>query len=185
MAATWTPLGDRSVRSVQALTEAPPAPTDASEGVGMVIDFVGAVAVWLDAGDGYTITADAGQVDILFHDAGLWGFAPELSLPVPPGSAGKRRVLLGSGSLNLGSQVGTSRLPLANFTDDDATANRCLLSGGAGGEPVWGACPGGGAPTTAGYWTTVADAGLSVEVSSLGAGGLAFGSISVTIIAGE
>jgi len=95
MAATWDPMGDRSVRSVQALTEAPPAPTDASEGVGMVIDFIGAVAIWLDAGDGYTITADAGQVDILFHDAGLWGFAPELSLPVPPGSAGKRRVLLG------------------------------------------------------------------------------------------
>ncbi len=95
MAATWELLGPRSVRTIQALTEAPPGPTDASEGVGMVIDFLGAVAFWLDAGDGYTIAADVGQVDIVFHDAGLWGFAPELALPVPPGSAGKRRVLLG------------------------------------------------------------------------------------------
>jgi hypothetical protein len=35
----------------------------------------------------------------------------------------------------------TGRLPLNELTDDDTTANRCLLSGGAGGEPAYGACP--------------------------------------------
>lgn len=94
--ATWQELGDRSVRSIQALTETPPGPTDAHEGIGMVLDSIGAVSFWLDAGDGQTITGDAGQVDIYAHDAGLWGVAPSLMLPVPKGSSGKRRVLLGT-----------------------------------------------------------------------------------------
>jgi hypothetical protein len=32
------------------------------------------------------------------------------------------------------------RLPLAKFTDDDTNANYCLVSGGAGGEPVYVPC---------------------------------------------
>lgn len=60
----------------------------------MVLDSVGAIAFYLDAGDGYTITADTGQVDIYVHDGGLWAKAPALSLPVPTGSSGKRRVHL-------------------------------------------------------------------------------------------
>jgi hypothetical protein len=93
--ATWDQLGNRSVRSVQGLTEAPPAALDSSEGVGLVVDSVRGISFWLDAGAGYTITADSGQVDIYFHDADLWGIAPDLVLKVPVGSAGKRRVLLG------------------------------------------------------------------------------------------
>ena len=95
MAATWEALGQRSVRSVQALTEPGPAPTDASEGVGLIIDSVAGVAFYLDAGDGYTLTGDGGQVDVYIHDAGLWAAAPDLTMLVPTGSSGKRRVLLG------------------------------------------------------------------------------------------
>lgn len=94
--ATWTQLGVRSIRSVQALTETPPAALDASEGVGIVLDSLGALTFWLDAGDGQTITADSGQVDLYTHDADLWGYAPALTLFVPVGSAGKRRVQLGT-----------------------------------------------------------------------------------------
>lgn len=100
MAATWTALGNRSVRSVQALTESPPAALDASADVGLVLDSIRGISFWLDAGDGYTITADAGKVDIYFHDADLWGYAPTLSLAVPVGSSGKRRVLLGMVPIN-------------------------------------------------------------------------------------
>jgi hypothetical protein len=32
-------------------------------------------------------------------------------------------------------------IPLACIEDDDATANECLLSGGAGGAAAWGTCP--------------------------------------------
>jgi hypothetical protein len=96
MAATWTQLNARSVRSVQALTETPPAPTDASAGVGMVLDSLGAITFWLDAGAGETITADQGVVDIYTHDADLWGYAPALTLVVPMGSSGKRRIQLGT-----------------------------------------------------------------------------------------
>lgn len=94
--ATWTPLDARSVRSVQSLTETPPAPTDANEDIGMVLDSLGAITFWLDAGAGETITADSGQVDIYTHDAALWGYAPALTLVVPMGSSGKRRVQLGT-----------------------------------------------------------------------------------------
>jgi hypothetical protein len=62
----------------------------------MVVDSIPSISFWLDAGDGYTITTDEGMVDIFIHDVGLWGKAPDLSLPVPPGSAGQRRVLLGT-----------------------------------------------------------------------------------------
>ncbi|MBK9446188.1 MAG: hypothetical protein IPO00_08870 [Betaproteobacteria bacterium] len=55
--ATWTQLGVRSIRSVQALTETPPAALDASEGVGIVLDSLGALTFWLDAGDGQATTA--------------------------------------------------------------------------------------------------------------------------------
>lgn len=96
--ATWAPIDGlpRSVRSIQALTEAPPATTDASEGVGVVLDSLGGLIVWLDAGDGHTITGEAGSVDVYIHDAGLWGYAPLLSFRVPAGSSGKRRVQLGT-----------------------------------------------------------------------------------------
>ena len=117
MAATWEQLDDRSVRSIQALTETPPGPTDASEGVGMVLDGVGAIAFWLDAGDGHTITADAGQLDIYVQDAGLWGKAPLLALPVPTGSAGKRRVHLAT------KQIVNPRGTLAFFTNGISASN--------------------------------------------------------------
>ena len=89
-------MGERSVRSVQALTEAPPGVLDAAAGVGMVLDSIGAITFWLDAGLGETITGDTGQVDIYTHDADLWGYAPALTLFVPTGSSGKRRVQLGT-----------------------------------------------------------------------------------------
>lgn len=41
-------------------------------------------------------------------------------------------------SVALGSDV-SGTLPLANITDS-GTASQCLLSGGAGGDPAWGAC---------------------------------------------
>lgn len=43
--------------------------------------------------------------------------------------------------------TGAGLLPLAKITDD-ATASRCLLSGGGGGDPGWGVCPGGGGTIT-------------------------------------
>jgi hypothetical protein len=100
MAATWDVIvgHQRSVRSLQALTEAPPGPLDASEGVGFVIDEVGTVTFYIDAGDGHTITADVGEVEVHVHDVGLWAFAPDMTLAVPAGSAGKRRVVLGTRS---------------------------------------------------------------------------------------
>ena len=96
--ASWSPIdgAPRSVRTVQALTETPPGPLDTAEGIGLVLDEVGVISFYLDAGDGYTLTSEAGSVDIHVHDAGLWAFCPELSLSVPLGSAGKRRVLLGT-----------------------------------------------------------------------------------------
>lgn len=36
---------------MQALTETPPAPLDPNAGVGMVLDGLGAITFWLDAGD--------------------------------------------------------------------------------------------------------------------------------------
>jgi len=100
MAATWVPFDVgpgqpvRSLRSVQALTETPPGPTDAPDDIGMALDSIGAIAFYLDAGSGFTISADVGQVDIFVHDGGLWAKAPALALPVPAGSSGKRRVHL-------------------------------------------------------------------------------------------
>jgi hypothetical protein len=96
VAATWTSLGVRSVRSQQAATEAGPAPTDASGGIGLSLTEVAGITFWLDAGEGQTISADVGQVDVYQHDGGLWGDAPLLVLPVPPGSATRRRVQLGT-----------------------------------------------------------------------------------------
>ena len=40
-------------------------------------------------------------------------------------------------------------LPLANLTDDDVTANKCMVSGGAGGDPNFATCPGGGSTVNA------------------------------------
>lgn len=75
------------------------------------------------------------------------------------------------------SQPGFSNLSgslaLAQLTDS-GTSGLCLLSGGGAGDPAWTTCPsgGGGAPTTAGYWTKTADATLSNEqdMSALGTG---------------
>jgi len=66
----------------------------------------------------------------------------------------------------------SGRAALNQITDNDTTANLCMVSGGAGGEPNYTTCPGGGAPTTAGYWTKTGDAGLSNEqdMSALGSG---------------
>ena len=96
MSATWELIGERSVRSVQALTETPPGPLDASAGIGFVLDEIGTITVYLDAGDGHTITGDVGQVDVYVHDVGLLAYEPDASMPVPAGSAGRRRVVLGA-----------------------------------------------------------------------------------------
>lgn len=90
--AVWTLIGLRSVSSVQAGTEAAPvASTD-----GMLLDAVAALTVWLDAGQGQTITSDLGQADIYVYDNGAWGVAPFLVLQVPPNATGKQRVQLGT-----------------------------------------------------------------------------------------
>lgn len=98
MAATWDPIAGeaRSVRSIQALTETPPATLDPSAGIGFVMDEVGQVTFYLDAGDGETITGEGGKVDVYVHDCGLWAYDPDQALIVPPGSLGKRRVVLGT-----------------------------------------------------------------------------------------
>lgn len=95
MAATWTLLGSFSVTSTQAATEA--APTLSTDGLS--IDGVMALTVWLDAGSGQTISNDVGQCDIYIYDNAVWGIAPAIVLQVPPGSTGKRRVQLGSVSI--------------------------------------------------------------------------------------
>jgi hypothetical protein len=45
-------------------------------------------------------------------------------------------------------------LPLVNLTDDDATADLCLVSGGAGGDPNYKACPAGSETNTLSTVTT-------------------------------
>lgn len=40
------------------------------------------------------------------------------------------------------AEVEIGSLPLKNLTDNDATSGQCLLSGGAGGNPAYGTCPG-------------------------------------------
>jgi len=91
MAASWTYTG-RSARSVQAATEA--APTLATDGLSLI--GVRGVTVWVDAGVGQTITSDAGQIDMYVYDPASWGLAPNLVMPIPPGSTGQRRVQLGT-----------------------------------------------------------------------------------------
>jgi hypothetical protein len=90
--ASWTVIASRSVRSVQAKTE--DAPADARDGLNL--DGVASVSFWLDAGEGETISADAGQFDVYAYDSGVWGLSPLLVLAVPPGAAGQRRVQLGT-----------------------------------------------------------------------------------------
>lgn len=96
MAATWTLLDAVSVTSTQIATES--APTLSTDG--MPLNGVMALTVWLDAGAGQTITSDAGQADIYVFDNALWGLAPSIVLSVPPGSSGKRRVQLGTVSVD-------------------------------------------------------------------------------------
>jgi hypothetical protein len=62
----------------------------------MDLSSLAAVTFWLDAGEGETITADTGQVDIYVYDHDLWGAALLLTLAVPPGATGLRRVQLGT-----------------------------------------------------------------------------------------
>ena len=90
MAATWTLLGKRSIKSTQAATEA--APSLPAEG--MDLTGVGAVTFRLEADVGQTINADVGQVDIYTYDEGGWAEAPGISIQVPAGSSGARRVTL-------------------------------------------------------------------------------------------
>ena len=92
MAAVWTGIGERSVRGVMAATEVAPS----GDADGMSLDGVAAISVWLEADLGETISADSGQVDIYVRDLNVWGIAPAVPLPIPPGSSGQRRVLLGS-----------------------------------------------------------------------------------------
>jgi hypothetical protein len=91
MAATWAPIPgcSRSVTSTQAKTEA--APTASTDGQDLTS--IAALTFWLDAGEGQTITADAGQVDIYLRD-GEWGLSPGNKIQIPTGSAGQRRVQL-------------------------------------------------------------------------------------------
>jgi hypothetical protein len=96
MAAAWSPLAgaSRSVRSVQATTEA--APVSADDGLNL--DVISAVTISLDAGPGETITGDVGQADVYRYDdaVAIWEIVPQLVFPVPPGASGKRRVSLGT-----------------------------------------------------------------------------------------
>lgn len=59
----------------------------------------------------------------------------------------------------------SGRAALNQITDNDTTANLCLVSGGAGGEPNYITCPGGGggAPVDGEYVTYSANATLSAE----------------------
>jgi hypothetical protein len=109
------------------------------------------------------------------------GQIPALAYLPVAGAAASANAVNGA-VVSLATNV-TGRLPLANLTDNDTTANLCLVSGGAGGEPNYATCPGGGggAPTTATYWTSSADAGLSAEVNL---GGLTSGLLKHTVAAG-
>lgn len=123
MAATWTLVngGPFSTLSVQIGTES--APTLSTEG--MNLDGVMALTVWLDAGSGQTITADVGQADIYVYDNAIWGLAPAIVLSVPPGSSGKRRIQLGT--LTVDNQRGRLAPILNGVTVSGATATVEIL----------------------------------------------------------
>ena len=90
MAATWEAIGSRSVKSAQAATEA--APTDEADGMSLV--GVAAITFRLEADEGQTIGADTGQVDVYLYDAGAWAESPAITIQVPAGSLGARRINL-------------------------------------------------------------------------------------------
>jgi hypothetical protein len=121
MGATWLPLDSISVQSVQAGTEA--RPTAAADG--MPLAAVIAVTVWLDAGQGQTITSDAGQADWYVYDNGAWGLAALEPLAVPPHAAGERRVSLGT--VPIGNQRGRLAPILNGVTLSGATATLDIL----------------------------------------------------------
>jgi hypothetical protein len=57
---------------------------------------VAGITFWLDAGEGELITGETGQIDIYIYDNDVWGVALLLTLGVPPGATGLRRVQLGT-----------------------------------------------------------------------------------------
>ena len=92
MAAVWTQIAHRSASGVMAATET--APSAATDGVNLTS--VGGLTFYLEADEGQTINADTGQLDLYVFDFGSWKLAPALTLPIPPNSAGNRRILVGS-----------------------------------------------------------------------------------------
>src|SRR5262245_41489887 len=69
-------------------------------------------------------------------------------------------------------------VPLAQLADDDATANKCLVSGGSGGPPSSQTCPGGGSPAFSAI-TTGTNTGAAMTVGT-GASMAASGSGTIT-----
>lgn len=72
-------------------------------------------------------------------------FATSPSFTTPNLGTPSGAVLTNATGLPLSTGV-TGTLPLANLYDD-ATGSKCLLSGGAGGDPTWGSCSAGSGVT--------------------------------------
>jgi hypothetical protein len=132
-----------------------------------------------------TALSTAGAANQFWKNGNVWGQPAftdisgtatdaQISGPyLPRGGAAASANAVNGAVVSLATNI-TGRLPLANLTDDDTTANLCLVSGGAGGEPSYATCPGGGggAPTTAKYLLQTADGALAnaQAMGALGSG---------------
>lgn len=127
-----------------------------------------------NGGTGVTTFSEAGRVVFSTGATTLAG----LATPAPASTPAYLQYTSGStpgwAKVRLADGV-TGNLPLANLTDD-GTASKCLLSGGAGGDPAWGTCASSSLIDVQYYtsgsnnWTKPANA-KTVHVWCIGGGG--------------
>ncbi|HLC28314.1 MAG TPA: hypothetical protein VJL07_02590 [Dehalococcoidia bacterium] len=104
-------------------------------------------SLFIDPDDGCLYRCDGVQVScpgtgLACSDCVALGAETSGNYADSTGEGGPAVGLACSACVDLGAEISGS-LPLANLTDD-ATSSKCLLSGGGGGDPAWGTCPGGG-----------------------------------------